>query len=118
MSRDPDETVPILLKMRAALFAHLSAERLRPLGYTDRARFIREAIAEKLGLDKELALMKSRENVGGSPSHRVKAKARYVITPQPAHQFNDRPANSPAAQAAVDKLDADTLRPLRKSRRP
>ena len=105
VSGDPNATVAILLKMRAALRDQLKQERLRPLGYSDRTQFIRDAIAEKLGLDKELALMKSREGVGGSPTHRDK--------PRTGKGIHD---TFPPHKSAADQLnDAEELRRQRRA---
>jgi hypothetical protein len=75
--------------MRDALAVHLRQDRLRPLGYSDRAQFIRDAIAEKLGLPKEVALMKSRDGVGGSPSHKSKRIIRYPPDKPQNTEMND-----------------------------
>jgi hypothetical protein len=112
---DPDATVPILVKMRAALAARLEPEALRPLGYSDRSQFVREAIAEKLGLPREFALMKSRSGVGGKPTHKP---VRYGPH-KPAHSKWNEPPNSAPAPPPVpgnQALDTDAIR--RTTRRP
>ena len=114
--------------MRAALHAQLKPEKLRPLGYSDRTQFIRDAIVEKLGLPKELAMMKSREGVGGSPSHKAKRGVTMYPVAEPVVMLAaDGPAAAPAAgaassalraRAAVDRLDADTLARRRSLSKP
>lgn len=108
---DLDATVPVLLKMRAELAQHLRPERLRPLGYADRAQFIRDAIAEKLGVPKSIALMKSREGVGGAPSHKARGKPvapaiRYTVAPA---VVADAALND--ADSGFSRVDAPAVRP-------
>jgi hypothetical protein len=107
VSSDPNETVPVLIKMRAELLEAMDAS-LAPLGYQDRSRFVRDAIVEKARLSPALALMTSRKGVGGTPSHK-RALSRHapfpVTTPDPADvTMNDGPASSGDALARLHDI--------------
>jgi hypothetical protein len=104
VSADPNETVPVLIKMRAELLEAMDAS-LAPLGYQDRSRFVRDAIVEKARLAPALALMTSRKGVGGTPSHKrtLARNTPFPVTPpHPADvTMNDGPASSTAAGRKV-----------------
>jgi hypothetical protein len=112
---DPDATVPILIKMRAALADRLKPEALRPLGYSDRSQFVRDAIAEKLALPPEFALMKSRAGVGGSPTHKP---VRYGPHKPANSKWNEVANSSPPPPPAPGNkaLDTDATRRMKNRR--
>ncbi len=63
----------ILTWMKDEFLAEIDS-RLGSLGYSDRSKFIRDAVYEKLGLPKtgsvrELPMAPTRKGKGGSPTH-------------------------------------------------
>lgn len=91
---------------------------MKRLGYGNRADFIRDAIVEKLArdgiaIDPALAAAPARAGVGGSPTHKGRAR------PAASYVLNDAPNSAPPPPAATDSAALDSLTRYRRiGRRP
>lgn len=114
--RAPGQTL-VNFPIKGAFLEFLDSN-LESLGFSDRSKFIREALREKLiqmGKDcpPELVLPPGRAGKGGRP------KFSYPVLRPAALSLNDKPSSRPpsAAESLLDAVGASEQGPHPKSRR-